>query len=115
MKKCHKCGSPWISDKKQPAAKEYCESCSAWLHCCLNCRYHDAGAHNQCYIPNTEWIGDRRGPNFCDEFEFREGGSGGKVRDDVPGARKAFDALFADVESGTAEEKPRSIDDLFPS
>ena len=26
MKRCHKCGEPWVSEKKQPAVKEYCEN-----------------------------------------------------------------------------------------
>jgi hypothetical protein len=72
MKRCHQCGREWISDRKRPGFKEYCEACSAYLHCCLNCRFHDRTAHNQCFIPTTDWVADKAGPNFCDDFEFSE-------------------------------------------
>ena len=94
MKRCHKCGEAWVSGKQQPGVREYCETCSAYLRCCVNCRFHDKSRHNECRIGTTEWVGDREGGNFCDEFEFKdsEGGSG------APGgtgkAKEEFDSLF---------------------
>jgi len=106
---CHKCGAPWESDKRQPGFKETCRGCGAYLHCCRNCRFHTPSAHNQCYIPNTEYVADRKGLNFCEEFEFKTGASGqdadaGKRQQ----ARDALNALF-----GEEEKKPESFDDLF--
>ena len=78
MKRCHKCGKEWeggkgqLGAKRQPGPKDSCEACTAYLHCCRNCRFHDPSVHNQCRIPNTEWVGDRMGLNYCDEFEFAE-------------------------------------------
>lgn len=72
MKACHKCATEWASDKRQPGVKEVCAKCDAYLHCCRNCRFHDPHVHNQCRIPNTEWVGNRAGCNFCDEFEFKD-------------------------------------------
>jgi len=106
---CHKCNTPWESDKRQPGFKETCAGCGAYLHCCKNCRYHAPSAHNQCYIPNTEYVADRAGLNFCEEFEFREGpvksNVNTKKQEEV---RNKLDALF-----GGDDEKPVSFDDLF--
>ena len=64
---------------------------------CLNCRFYEPGAHNECYIPNTEWVGDKAGGNFCDEFEFadREPGPSGAGAGEQ--ARTALDRLFGDA------------------
>ncbi len=109
MKRCHKCGTEWVSEKRQPGVKEFCAHCSAYLHCCLNCRFYDPALHNECAIPNTEWVGDRRGANFCDEFEFADT----SPKSDTPDAkrdkaRKALDGLF-----GASTPKPKTLDDLF--
>ncbi|MBI4560107.1 MAG: hypothetical protein HY706_21140 [Candidatus Hydrogenedentes bacterium] len=72
MRRCHHCGAEWVNEKKQPGVKEYCDQCSAYLHCCLNCRYHDPLVHNECHIPTTDWVADKAGANFCDEFEFTD-------------------------------------------
>jgi hypothetical protein len=111
MKRCHKCNAEWTSEKKQPAVKEYCEKCTAYLHCCLNCRFHSPSLHNQCQIPNTDWVGDRAGANFCDEFEFvdRDAPKGLDPKKDA--ARKALDGLFGDAD--LSPKKPKSLDDLF--
>ena len=106
---CHKCNTPWESDKRQPGFKETCTGCDAYLHCCKNCRYHVPSAHNQCYIPNTEYVANRAGLNFCEEFEFGEGAA--KPTANVQkqeAARNKLDALF-----GEEDEKPVSFDDLF--
>ncbi len=107
---CHKCGASWESDKRQPGFKEICSECSAYLHCCRNCRFHTPSAHNQCYIPNTEYVADREKLNFCEEFEFREGAP----QSDVNASRKqqardALDAVFGDDD----EKPPPSFDNLF--
>ena len=68
---CFNCQAPWESTLRQPAVKETCERCGAYLHCCKNCRFHRQGYPNACYIPDTEKIADKRRANFCDEFEFR--------------------------------------------
>ncbi len=116
MRACHRCGTEWVSDKRQPGVKETCVKCGAYLHCCLNCRFHDPHAHNECYIPNTEWVGDRKGANFCDEFEFRDTQPGedenhSEVKREK--ARKALEALLGDA--GATGSKPKSLDDLFKS
>jgi hypothetical protein len=109
MKKCHKCGKQWISDKRQPAFKEYCDACAAYLHCCLNCRFYDPHAHNKCYIPTTEWVADRAGTNFCDEFEFAGSETHAPCGEKITQARDAFQGLFGDAET---EEPGKGLDDF---
>lgn len=109
MKSCHKCGAPWESPKRQPAVKEYCQSCSAYLHCCLNCRFHDPSAHNQCFIPNTDWVGDRSGANFCDQFEFAEREKATGEEELHRKARAKLDQILG----GSTEKHPKNFDDLF--
>lgn len=109
--RCHQCANQWDEDKRVPGAKELCPTCAAYLHCCLNCKHRDPRAHNQCRIPNTDWVGDRKGPNFCDEFEFAAPaattGTGSQQR-----AKDAFSGLFGDA---PAHEPPAGFDDLFKS
>lgn len=89
---CHSCGAAWQGDKRAPGPKETC-NCGAYLHCCLNCRFHRPSAHNQCLVPNTEWVGDRRKGNFCDQFEFRRATAGTDKQQQTQ-ARAQLDALF---------------------
>ena len=107
MRTCHRCGQPWDSEKKTPGVKEFCEHCSSYLHSCLNCRFYEPKLHNQCAIPTTEWVGDKAGANFCDEFEFRDTQADRKDQDAGASARHALDSLFGD--SGGAS-KPGALD-----
>ena len=98
MKPCHHCGAAWDGGgKRQPGPRDICGACSAYLHCCLNCRFYEPGAHEECYIPIAEWVGDKAGGNFCDEFEFadREPGPSGAGAGEQ--ARTALDRLFGDA------------------
>lgn len=109
--RCHKCGAPWESDKRQPGFKEVCVKCGAYLHCCRNCRFHKVTAPNQCQIPNTEPVADRSGLNFCEEFEFNSKPNNAVgLNPAVQNARDAFAKLFGD-EPDTSP--PLRFDDLF--
>ena len=98
MRQCHYCGVEWNSDKAVPGVKEFCEHCDAYLHCCLNCRYYDPAVAQQCAIPNIEYIADKAGASFCDEFEFRVTQGGAKTDSGEARARAAFSAMFGDQE-----------------
>ncbi len=111
MKCCHNCGHPWESAKNQPAVKDFCEQCSAYLHCCLNCRFRDPAKHNECAIPNTDWVGDRAGANFCDEFDFKHMHEEQGKADAETKAKGQFDRLFGESSAGGGN--PKSFDDLF--
>mgnify|MGYP005857156567 CR=1 FL=1 len=111
MKCCHSCGTEWFSEKKQPGVKEYCEKCTAYLHACVNCRFHKPSAHNQCAIPNTDWVGDRTGCNFCDEFEFKDAELAANNGDKEAKARDALETILGPDQDGG--KRPASFDDLF--
>lgn len=107
---CFNCQAPWESTLRQPAVKETCGQCGAYLHCCKNCRFHRKGYPNACYIPDTEKIADKNRANFCDEFEFRPASTT---------ATEAAPARDAPVRGGLQEwllesdTKVRDFDDLF--
>lgn len=98
MKRCHRCGTPWESTLREPAVKEICPQCNAFLHCCRNCRFHSPPLHNQCQIPNSPWVGDRTGCNFCDEFEFRDADAAEAERAAQARAREALGDVLGGVE-----------------
>lgn len=113
MKKCHRCGAEWDSVKRVPGVKEFCAKCSAYLHCCLNCRHHNPAYHNQCAIPNTDWVGDKAGANFCDEFEFKDAEALSKDANAAGSARSALDNLFGDAAAPSDSEKLDQFKKLF--
>jgi hypothetical protein len=61
----------------------------------LNCRFYLETAHNKCTEPRAEFQRSRDKANFCDYFQYKEGGagrgSGGPTKDAV---KKDFDDLF---------------------
>ena len=72
MKVCHKCKRE-VPFESRVLRSEECPWCSVPLHCCLNCRFHDPTAHNECREIGTELIREREAANFCGAFEFVEG------------------------------------------
>lgn len=123
MHRCFNCQQPWESSLRQPAVKETCARCDAYLHSCRNCRFHRKGYPNECYIPDTEKVADKSRANFCDEFEFRDDGEQSGAR---PGDRSALDALLGettpegkpeaeslDAWLSSSEKPSRKFDDLF--
>ena len=113
MRQCYKCGKEWVSDKKQPSFKEFCDDCSAYLHCCLNCRFYDKHAHNHCRIPTTEWVADREGPNFCEDLEFADAAVESAGNEEKRNALDAFDALFDESPEGAPHKGPTDFKKLF--
>lgn len=112
MKQCHQCKTPWVSEKKQPGPKEFCDSCGAYIHCCLNCRFYNPAKHNECAIGTTDWVGDKAGLNFCDEFEFSDADANNSEK--LEEGRVGLDALFGD-ESPVGKPKTGrdALDKLF--
>ncbi|MDZ4861122.1 MAG: hypothetical protein SGI88_19290 [Candidatus Hydrogenedentes bacterium] len=113
MRRCHRCGAEWDSIKRVPGVKEFCAHCTSYLHCCLNCRHHNPAYHNQCAIPNTDWVGDKAGTNFCDEFEFRIAGAANENTAKAASARGAMDTLFGDEPGQSDAEKLDRFKNLF--
>ncbi len=98
MKTCHHCGRE-VSLLSALGRTDSCPNCTADLKCCLNCRFFDRGANNQCREPQAEWCPEKSKANFCEFFEFREisrlTARGVSVAQSSEGqARRAFDQLF---------------------
>jgi len=88
MGTCHQCGATFTEAVRY---RETCPDCSAYLHCCLNCRLYSPSANNHCLSSTTEPVRDVAAANFCDEFEFvarAKAGEGGTT------AKSKFDELF---------------------
>ena len=86
---CFQCGEEVEVEKV--IRKDTCPSCHSYLHSCLNCRFHDAHAHNQCREPAAEWVSNKESANFC---TFFEPGERTGPDDDGSSGRDAFDDLF---------------------
>lgn len=91
MKLCYRCGTEAALERV--GARDVCERCRAYLHCCRNCSFYEPGVHNDCREPNAELVAEKEQGNFCDFFRFAE--SGTRPRSESPGnARTKLDALF---------------------
>lgn len=70
MKKCFRCGTRWQGHGGQPRAREVCESCGSYLHCCLNCHHFDRRVTNSCTLAHTAFVGTRDTLNYCEDFKM---------------------------------------------
>ena len=71
LKKCYKCGKIFdISASETVPFSLACESCGSWVHCCMNCNFHDENARSGCREPNADFVSDKRGRNTCEHFAF---------------------------------------------
>ena len=95
MKRCYQCGTEWRKEKR-PLPRDVCERCSAYIHCCLNCKFYDEHAHNHCKIPATEWVGNAEKSNFCDDFTFADRPAEDPQAGETEGARETWEQLWRD-------------------
>ncbi|MEK7792984.1 MAG: hypothetical protein AAB353_00565 [Candidatus Hydrogenedentota bacterium] len=112
MKRCHHCRIEWISDQARPGFKETCSSCGAYLHCCKNCRFHQPRTHNECSIPTTEWVADRRKANYCGDFQFADSEISTKTAGESA-ALSPLEELFGGKLRDAGESGPKDFDSLF--
>lgn len=91
--RCHRCGAP-IAECDTVGRRETCLRCGGDLHCCLNCRFHDAAYNNECREPQAERQVDKDRGNFCEYFDL---GSSGQpaARAGTGNARADLERLFA--------------------
>ena len=100
---CWYCKKELQDIPKKIPFKATCDYCAAWLHCCKNCRYYSPGRHNDCLIPDTDYVGDRERSNFCDSFEVNKQNR----PDDGPSKSDVEKRLFG---SDDEEKKPDDED-----
>ena len=106
MYKCWKCGNE-LDLSAKVSFRAICAKCSSWQHCCRNCKNYQPGLPNDCKIPGTDFIADREGANFCEEFQIL--GVGPSAKKDPNEVSKR---LFGDDQP----KKPKNpFDDLFKS
>jgi len=74
-----------------------CAHCAADLHACKNCRFYNPSLHNQCRIPEADFIRDREITNFCTHFDFLDRSEPPTVDDSVQKARSKLDQLFKNL------------------
>ena len=91
--RCNSCNHELVlAAAERVGFRDTCERCSADLHTCLQCAFHDSAAYNECREPNAERVSDRERANRCDYFSPGGSGSAGS------GAREKalgnLDALF---------------------
>jgi len=69
-----------------------CPKCGRDLHCCLQCKFYDLGAYNECKEVLAERMVDKERANICEYFFLngaKESESGRKAI-----AKKALEDLF---------------------
>lgn len=90
MSHCYRCRSE-MSFEGRVRREATCPSCHSDVHVCVNCRFYDRSAHNQCKDPAAEFVRDKERANFCEFFEL--GGSTlGAAK--PSSAKSAFESLF---------------------
>ena len=94
MKRCFSCGKELGHIEGKPGRAEECPFCGADLRVCLNCRFYDEGASNECREPLAERVTEKDRANFCEYFEFRDPDEEGKRDKD---ALRELKRLFGDL------------------
>ena len=74
-----------------------CDHCAANMHCCKNCRFHDVDLHNQCRIPQADFIRDREAANFCHHFDIREMDEAPPEDDKLTSAKAKLEDMFKNL------------------
>ena len=105
MRRCHKCGEPWM-DKGTPGSREDCLKCGSSLHACANCRFFDAKALEWCREPMARPEKPREPETFnlCSWFVFNDPD---EVRFDAEkskSARMALEELFSKPGKGPSDK-----------
>jgi len=66
---CPSCGQV-IENISFISRTSFCPHCKVYLHSCVNCEFYAPGRSNDCMEPQAEYVGDKRGANFCDFFKL---------------------------------------------
>ena len=64
--KCYNCGNGNLQEYQQT-----CPDCGAFVHCCMNCKFYDQYAQNQCKIYG-KYEPNKKQENHCDDFKPNE-------------------------------------------
>lgn len=89
---CQACGAK-LTLEGTIGRRDGCDSCGAELNACVQCRFYDPVASNQCREPQAERVQDKERGNFCEFFQLA-GGKGGGQRSAADDAKARLEALF---------------------
>jgi rRNA maturation protein Nop10 len=89
MANCFHCKKE-LDGGHRPGRGESCPQCGSDVKVCLNCRFYDRGAYNQCREPSAERVVDKDRANFCEFFEFGGGAQGASAEDPFKKLRELF-------------------------
>ena len=88
--KCFKCGKE-SEFTDSVGIRDECEFCNEDSHTCMNCRFYDPKAYNECRETSADVVRDKDRSNFCDFFQAGSGdGGSGPSKDDLLNAAEAL-------------------------
>jgi hypothetical protein len=88
---CHACSADLeLEDPIGRSAR--CPKCGSELRCCLNCRFHDLSAYNECAETSAERVLEKDRANFCDFY------SPGAARAGAPASPASGSDRLSDLE-----------------
>lgn len=93
MNVCYRCGRE-VEIGRTVGRAQPCPHCDADLHCCLNCKFYDKTAHNECHEPQVEPVSDKEKGNFCDYFVFKDSPSAKPRSESSMSAKDKLEQLF---------------------
>lgn len=70
---CFRCNSEVHLIEGRAGRLEACPNCKSDIHVCLNCKFHDKSAYNECRESQAERVLVKDRSNYCDYFKFRDG------------------------------------------
>jgi hypothetical protein len=91
MPTCVFCGAE-VEVVDRVGRQDECPACRRDLHACLQCRFYERGAHNQCRESQAPYVGDKERSNFCEYFVFGREASAEKKEDAK--AKRLLEDLF---------------------
>jgi hypothetical protein len=118
---CASCGRAHAFSGVVPFRAE-CEGCTADLHSCATCRFHDRYVENECREDQADPVAKKDRRNLCEYWKPRQPGA---AVDDAAAAKAKLAALFGGVSppsattptSGAApsaaDEAKRKLEELF--
>ncbi len=89
MTACFHCKKE-IKTTGKPGRGEICPGCGSDVKVCLNCRFYDARAYNECREPAANRVVDKDKANFCEFFEPGGGRDPGKKEDPLNDLKNLF-------------------------
>ena len=107
--KCWKCQKSLGKAPKKLFFRAECDFCSAWLHVCKNCKHYSPGKHNDCEIPEADFIRDRESCNYCDYFQLKSEEKSNEAADPWKAASNLFGESVDPKENLSPEDRLKRL------